>query len=87
MTLSCHCPEEGHLITCGHYERPGKIMDHPEIKKMQDEIDLASIGAQGFKIMKGAIDEGATLMQAMLVLAAWFKAAGTQDPDNSDEND
>lgn len=61
--------------------------DHPEIKKIQEEIDLASIGAQGFKIMKGAIDEGATLIQAMLVLAAWFKAAGTQDPEDTEEND
>lgn len=83
MTLSCHCPETGHLISCGHWEPPwSKIVeDHPEVKKIQEDIDLASIGAQGFKIMKGAMDEGATIIEAMLVVAAWFKAAGTQDPD------
>lgn len=61
--------------------------DHPELKKVQESHDLASFGAMGLGILKGALDEGATISEAIAVTAAWFRGMFGAASDNEEKGE
>lgn len=62
----------------------------PEIEQIEETNDLRSFGRIAYQVYKGAMDEGATPVEATLVTGAWFQgmfAANRDNPEPEDKSD
>jgi len=77
------------MMSCGYYTLPVevKLPENDPIKKIEDVNAMQGFGQMAYHVYKGAIDEGATKMEAYLVTAAYFRGMFGGSSDNPQDNE
>ena len=83
----CDCGEvtledEMHVCTLGD------DMDNENpITQIQQQKDFTDIGKSAYLMLRGALDEGASLKEAIGVVAAWFEGMFRANAEDTDESE